>query len=531
MEVAPYNESEAVEIGRSTANMASYIFVGKLVSFILGFIALVVVARILGPTSYGIYIIAVAAAGIAGSVGNFGIGTALNKFISEYKVKRDRRSIERILSDGIAILLIAGTILTIATFAASGAVARYSIHNIAYTYIIEVASLSVIASLLFGAIYSGLVGFGDGTHVASVSIIGSVMQYAISIPLVILGFGPVGPVIGLVLGQLIGFLACIYIFYAKGHLRPVMPSFKRMRKLMRFSNPLALSNVYYIIINNMSVVILGIFVASSIAGNFGIASKTGFLADLIVGSIGIAILPGFSSIIAKRGTRSKVNIFYNKALYISMTIISPFMFFLIFLSKQVSYTAFSSSYTLAPLYIAITAGGILLGIAGGYAGTLLISDNRTKEVLKYRGRMFLIQLVAMVFLIYFLHGLGLIILVFVLEPLLLDIFYLNRITKLYNIRLEIGKISRVILANIISFAIIYPIAIIFGAEYLYAVIASIAAIILVYPIVIVLIGGMNRDDTNLIRRSTSTMPIVGRMMSLILDYSVLVMPKRTSGSA
>lgn len=521
MEISQYNESEALQIGRSTANMASYIFVGKLISFILGLAALVVVARILGPTSYGIYIIAVAAAGIAGSVSNLGIGTALNKFISEYRVRRDRRRIEQILADGIAILVIAGTILTVATFAVSGLVARYSLHNTGYTYVIEVASLSVIASLLFGAMYAGIVGFGDGTHVAYVSIIGSVMQYSISIPLVIIGLGPVAPVIGLVAGQMIGFLACIYILYVKRHIRPVMPSIRRMRKLMRFSNPLALSNVYYAIINNISVVVLGIFVASSIAGNFGIASKTSFLADLIVGSISIAILPGFSSVMTKGRTRSKAGAFYNKALYISMIIISPFMFFLIFLSKQVSYTAFGSSYYLAPLYIAITAIGILMGIAGSYAGTLLISDNRTREVLKYRERMFLIQLVAMLLLVYYFHGLGLVILVFILEPLLLDIFYLNRISKLYKIRLEIGKISRVIIANIISFAIIYPIAILSGGNYIYAVIASIPAVIVVYPIVITLVGGMNRDDISLIRSSTGTMPVVGKMMSLILDYSSL----------
>ncbi len=103
-------ENETVGIGSSTASMSTYLLLGKLVAFIVAAISLVVVARILGPSGYGVYVVAIAVAGVAGAVGNFGIGTALTKFISEYKSKKNAKMINEVLSNGMAILVVVGTI-------------------------------------------------------------------------------------------------------------------------------------------------------------------------------------------------------------------------------------------------------------------------------------------------------------------------------------------------------------------------------------------------------------------------------------
>ncbi|MGC8537889.1 MAG: oligosaccharide flippase family protein [Candidatus Micrarchaeia archaeon] len=60
----------------------------KVFSFLFVGVAFILITRILGPTGYGVYVLATAIAGVFGSVGNFGIATALNRFIAKYKNNR-----------------------------------------------------------------------------------------------------------------------------------------------------------------------------------------------------------------------------------------------------------------------------------------------------------------------------------------------------------------------------------------------------------------------------------------------------------
>lgn len=515
-------EQKAVEIGAHTARMTSFIISGKIISFVLAAIALIVIARLLGPTGYGVYVIAVAVAGIAGSVGNFGIGTALNKFISEYKAKKQERNVNTVLSNGISILLIVGTVFTVITFLLSGVVAQYVLHNPAYTYVIEIASLDIIAAMMFGALYSALIGMGKGTEVTLVLITEISIQSGLSILLTVVGMGPVGPVIGLLLGQLTGAILAVSLIYKKDLVRLVRPSIAGMRRIMRFSNPIALTNVFNTIVKDIAVLLLGILVASSIVGNFGIAVRTSFLSDIIIGSLGLSLLPGFSVIFSDKRTKKTLGRFYNKAVYVSLVVVAPFMFFLMFFSTPISFVAFSSSYSLAPLYIAVTAFGLLLGISGNYASILLAGTGRTMDILKYSAITFGIQIASMFFLVHYLNGLGLIILVFILGPALQDLFYMRRVSHLYKAIVDLRKIARVVLSNILTFAIIYPLTFLFRSNYIYLIISAVAAAILLYPLILTLIGGMDLSENRFINGAVKNAPVMGRVLSWLLAYSRIV---------
>jgi Membrane protein involved in the export of O-antigen and teichoic acid len=510
---------QIARVGISTASMSSYLLIGKLFAFLVAGISLVVVARILGPSGYGIYVVAIAVAGIAGSVGNFGIGTALTKFISEYKSKKANKKIDSVLSNGIFILAVVGGVFTIVTFLFSGVAALYALHGSQYVYVIQTASLIIVVSILSGALYSALIGFGYGKYSAAYSIFEIVVQSAVSITLAMLGYGPISPVIGVIFGQSAGFAFALYAIYGRGKNGFVMPTAKGIRKLFAFAWPVAASNFFSSIINDFSVIFLGIFVASSIVGNFGLASRTNFLGDIVVGSIGLAILPSFTRLFSAKRTREDIGRFYNMAIYISMVVVSPFMFFLIFFAKPVSYLAFGSSYSLAPLYIAVAAAGIVISIFGNYSGTMLISDNRTRDIMRYRMYMFVIQLALMFVLIYLFGGLGLAILVFLVGPLLQAFFYIRRIRMVYKIKTNYNKAGRALLSNALSFFLVWAVLFWLGNNYLYQVPAAIVGIILVYPIVLTMLKGIERADSKMMKDLSKNIPIVGKLLFIILSYA------------
>lgn len=59
--------SAELEVGSKVANIAGFVLISKIITFTLSGVALILVTRLLGPTQYGIYTLAVTFAGIFGS--------------------------------------------------------------------------------------------------------------------------------------------------------------------------------------------------------------------------------------------------------------------------------------------------------------------------------------------------------------------------------------------------------------------------------------------------------------------------------
>ena len=233
-----------IAAGSKVVNTASYVLVGKIFTFLMIGIALVLVTRLIGPTQYGVYTLAVAFAGIFGSIGYFGIGTALNKFISEYKQKKNNAEISVLFSNGIFLVLISGITLTAICFELSSFISGYVFHTTSMTYVIKVVSFWIIAAMLFGSVYDSMLGLGSGRDIAVVAGIQAFFQAGISIVLAFMRYGALAPIYGLVLGSFIGFFAGLFIIFRRNGLVLCMPTIKNMRKLLGFSIPVATANIF-----------------------------------------------------------------------------------------------------------------------------------------------------------------------------------------------------------------------------------------------------------------------------------------------
>ncbi|MEM0149447.1 MAG: oligosaccharide flippase family protein, partial [Candidatus Micrarchaeaceae archaeon] len=265
--------------------MATFLMVGQFLSTLLAGVAFIIIARILGPNAYGIYTLAIAVSGFFGAVGDFGIGSAFNKFIAEYAARGKAIEMERLLADGFASVIIVGLLLALLTVSLSSFLASSIMHNASYYYIIYAVSLIVFFSPIYTPAYSALVGFGKGSYVALIMIMQTIVQAAVGITLALRGFGAVAPIIGIISGFIVGILMSLYFIYVKQKMHICMPSFARIRKLFNFSLPLAASNVLGAVANNFSLMFLGAYAAAAVLGYIGIATRTISLLGIITGSI------------------------------------------------------------------------------------------------------------------------------------------------------------------------------------------------------------------------------------------------------
>lgn len=513
-------EESASEIGLRTAKVASYILASKVLSLIMLAFSFIAVARILGPGIYGIYVLATATVGIFGAVGNFGIATAINKFSAEYKAKNNNVELSHLLSNGLFMLAAISIILASLLALFSVPIAAYVMHSASFAYVLQAIALSIIFSMLFGALYGALIGMGKGSHASLMVILQSLVQSTVSVVLAYLGYGALAPILGLVLGMFTGFITGIVLVYGTNKVKIVLPSIKKMKPIMKFSLPIAVSNIFNVIVGNLGPIILSMFATTLILGNFGVASKVNYLFDIIIGTIGISLLPTFASSLANKRTKSRTGEFYSYSLYVAFLFVAPLVFIVAFLSKPFSYVAFSSVYTFAPLYILVMSIGVLLGMAGNYAVPLLLSANKVKTVVKYNIIIALVGIALMPILIPTLKGTGLVLLLFIINPVLYDIFFIYEVRKSFNVKIDIKKIGRVLAANFIGIAFVYPLVILFGGNYIPLIIGAVVVMVLIYPPVLALLKGVEKHDIETIRKVVGEIPIVGSVVSLLLDYSL-----------
>ncbi len=501
-------------------NVASYVLFGRILTFLMLGIALVLVTRILGPAQYGIYTLAVAFAGIFASIGYFGIGTAINKFIAENREKRKVGEISEIFSSALFLVVVVGIILAFVSFALSSFISGYIFHTSAMANVIKVVSFWIIAAMLFGAVYDSLLGFSDGKDITITATVQAFLQGGISIVLAVLGFGALAPVFGLVIGYFAGFAVGIVIMFRHNGLWFTKPNLPHLKKLLDFSWPVAGANIFSGIVGSFGLVFLGYFVAPAVIGNVGIASRTSSLISVIFDSISFAILPTFSAMNANKKLGKQLGKVYGYTVYLAVLVVSPMLFYMAVFSLPFSYTVFGSSYTTGPLYISIISMGLLVGIAGSYANTLLIGMGRVKLALKYNLIAYIVALLLFLLLIPVFGGIGYAIVSFLVLPLLIDTIFINRLRYSLKINFRIRKIAAIIASDVIVSMIVSPLYLVAGGWVLLALAAI--GFLIIYPIVAVILGGAEKGDISTIKELSKGIPLAGPLLSVFADYAGVV---------
>ena len=260
------NKSSFRELGIKTAKHGTVYIIGEAFTSFLSLIVIIYLARFLLPADFGLYVIAIAFSQLLGMGGNFGIGTALRKKLPESKTMHDSNTL---LSNGYFVAAFISLVIAIFGVLLSGSIASIIYHNNALAIPIILASISVFFSVLFNITMASLVGVGRVRESVYSNILYSMSQLAIIIILVSLGFGVVGAMAGYLLSLILGVILGLLLLYKKHRFILSKISKVIIKELTSFSVPLVISNIVNTGVGNFGVVLLGVFVASSIVGNYG----------------------------------------------------------------------------------------------------------------------------------------------------------------------------------------------------------------------------------------------------------------------
>lgn len=517
------SKSTMEALGAQTADMAGHVLLGRVLQSIIAGLSFIVVARLLGQSEYGIYILATSVAGILISIGALGVASSFSKLVAEYKTKNDMLEVGRILSSGFIVITLVGVALSLITIALSGIIAFFVFGSSSMALLISIASVLIISNQLFTISYFSLIGFGRKKQLVIITLFQVIVQSAISISLAFAHFGAYAPIAGVAIGSFAGTFVTLLYIRIKERVPLALPSKESMRKLLNFSLPIGFSSTALGLVSSAGNIILGILSTFGTVGDVGVAQRTGSIITLATDSVGYSLLPLFASA-QHVGLDSKhIGKLFDYSLYVMFILFVPLALFIALFSKQLSYIVFGAGYPTAYKYLVVVSFGFLLSIVSDYTMALLIGRDKVRQVMKYGTIAAVVELVLLLALVPLIKGYGLVLTASIITPFITMILYYRTAAKELGVHINAKRIARVTASGLICIAAAVPLLLVVSSGSLVWDIAMVAIAaaeqIILYPIVMVAIRGIGGDDVEIIKRISSGIPILGIAISIIAKYT------------
>lgn len=517
----PYDEEEILQMGAKGAHVVSFVVLTQIGSILINGLALIFLARLLGPSDYGIYTLALGVQAIFSVFSGANLGDYLNRSIPKMMAKKDSEGLSEMLGDVFFVLLLISVASALVGVALSGVIAGYVFHDINYAILIDLTLLGVITTMFMYIEYYALIGFGDGKGSALTAFANSFFFIATSVTLVYMHYGAYGAIAGIIIGPLAS--ALVGIVFIRRH-SAVRINFKgmlaRAKKTLSFSLRLTASAIISGLVSNFSILLLGIFAASTaVVGAFGVANKIGSIISIILVSISIALVRLFSSASEHKERISILGRLYDNSVYFGLLVTAPIAVYLIDF-PQAFITSVFPAYQAAVLYVPALGVSILLGIFGLYASSIVISAGETGRVLKYGIILSVAQLIAILILVPAVGVYGIIIGIYLLGSIITDILYVNHIRKVLHMKIQTGRILKTVIANILLGLLLFPINLL-GISATYKLALGILAIAIVYPILLVRSGAFSKNEFELLDKLSKRMEIIGKLIGLATRYAAI----------
>jgi O-antigen/teichoic acid export membrane protein len=458
---------ELTEIGAESARGSFSLIAGTAASTIISAVGTIVIARLLGPSGYGLYTLALVFPTLFTAIADFGLSPAMNRHAASLRSERKYSKLADMIRSGLVFEFAAGAVVFLLVFVLSGQLAAFALQRQDIGQLVALASVMIIFQV-FSFAYAAFVGL-DRMGLSAIMLVLRDATRTVTSPLLILvGFGVGGAIGGWITGYAVAsvlgvslLLSCRQTFRD----RPgVVDSEKGMsadiQTMVHYGVPLYIGSLLTMALMQYQRIILAFFVSDAEIGNFSAAFSFGALVSIVATPVATALFPAFSKLDLETRKDDVKRMFKLSVRYVTL-LIFPVAIAIATLSKDLTRAVYGASYADAPTYLTLYILTWLLLWGGGGLGNLLITNffggiGRTSEALKVA----LVQLVVFLPVAPVMASLyrvpGSIVAV-ILSALVSTIFGLRLAVRKYGMQVDLGGLLGALAASLVSALPILPI--------------------------------------------------------------------------
>ncbi|MCJ7506468.1 oligosaccharide flippase family protein [Candidatus Bathyarchaeota archaeon] len=519
----PKNSAQPTDVANAAKHAtrgALLLFIGNTFSTVILSLAVMVIARLLGPSDYGLYSIAITVPSLMLFSTDFGVSQALVRFTAKFRSERLEGLVWNLVKTGICFELATALLMFSVTLCLSSILATYVVNRPGMTQLIQISSAAILGNALFLTSNRIFVGLDQTDKAALLPVLNSLIKVIVAPILILLGFGVAGALVGHVLGLLVaaalGSLITLRICSGSKYRSHIDSSFiSNLLPMIRFGIPLHASNLIAQLFLQYQTIILPWFTSDFEMGNYFVAATFSSAVALLTTPISPVLFAAFSKFDPSKNTPD-LKSFFRYSLRYMLFLVIPVMFFTAVTSKDLAGMFYGSEYVEAPLYLSIYSMTFLVAPLTLVLGAFFGAMGRTGMVLQA----LLIQLsVAVPSSIVFtsLYKIPGFIFATTISAML-PVVYLGRAAhRQYGLEFDSRHMIRILLASFLSSI---PAVSLTPLPYSHVlkVVVSATLFTLTYMTVSPILGAIKRVDIANLRETFKRMGVISRVISILLSY-------------
>jgi stage V sporulation protein B len=380
--------TKAIEMARVSAKGGFNLFWGLAASTIISSVGVILVARLLSPSEYGLVTIASTAPNLIILFRDWGVNSAMIKYTAQYRSESKTTETKAILAAGLLFELALGVSLSLISFLLSGFLATDVFHRPDIKPLIEIASFTVIGTALIITAQSAFTGY-EKMELSSITMIcRSAFKTILSPLLVILGLGAFGVIVGYTAAFLAAGLISIVLLYITLYsklrtLNDDKPEIvKTIKTMFKYGLPLSISTIIAGLLLQFYNFLVAIYCTDQIIGNYSVTLNFAVLITFFSAPITTVLFPAFSKLSSQREQQTLRNVFQHSVKYAALLVV-PAAALVMALSTPIVFTLFGEKYSYAPLFLTLYAIIHLYSAFGNLSiGNLINSQGKTKVTSK-----------------------------------------------------------------------------------------------------------------------------------------------------
>lgn len=513
--------SKAADMAKISVKGGFNFLVGLVISTVISAIGTIFVASLLAPSEYGIYTIALAAPNLISNFRDWGVTSAMIRYIAQYNAEKKVAYIKNILVSGLLFEVTLGLGLSFLSLFLSDFLALNVFQRPGIAPLIQIASFIILTSALLSTAQAAFTGLEKMAFNSVTLIIQSVIKTILIPILVIIGLSAFGAVLGYIISFLISGVIgvlLVWILYKNfpkltfGRLEIMM----NIKIMLKYGFPLSIGAILSGFLTQFYSILMAIYATDLLIGNYSVANNFVVLISFFSIPITTMLFPAFSKLDPKEDHETFKNVYQYSVKYSALLVV-PVTFIVMSLAEPGVYTLFGNKYASTPLFLTLLVLSYLYSAFGNLSnGNLINSQGQTKLNLKLTLLTLAIGFPLGFALISQFNIIGLIITILTAQvpSLILSLYWIK---KNYKVTIDWVSSAKILLSSAIAAALTYVIiSQLFISNWIKLIIGITVFLCVLVPTILIT-KTIDRSDINNLKGMLAELGPIRRPINYLLD--------------
>lgn len=357
-----------------------FIFLGTVVSFLLGFSAKIIIVNKTTQEEFGIYSLAVAVVSIFNIVATLGIHEGITRYVSVSLGEGRGEDASSMSKASLHIVLLSGIVFFLALLLFSKSIAQHVFSMPELVTPLKIISFFVPFSVFMQVMVGILRGRGFVWPQIYQSAGQSFFFLCILAIFTTLGLSLISVIYAYLLSVVIVFVAVILVACKKLEFSSLFQARSHYRTLLKFSFPLLIVNITGVALTWADSLLLGRFTGAATVGIYNVSITLAKLLEFPVVALAFVFLPIAAEFIAKNQLVELKRTYQVLTKWIFSATL-PLFFLFFFFPELTLKILFGDRFTIAAASLRILSLGFISSSFWGANGVLMIALGMTREVM------------------------------------------------------------------------------------------------------------------------------------------------------